>query len=1196
MGDTVRKNLKEILSPERTACNDFTPPQVVSMKFLLKTFVSRRALGAMTTGLLCLATCKATLTAGPTNLLVPLPAGETALTDIGLYQVGWQSYGGEPVRMPVSWQGHADERCGISYKPWDRVFGRESLLIHSPWRVPPGRTWAEYELALPRVTPIKFSFAVVMGPDAGVPDKSDGSTFSCYLTADGVERELMREHQATDKWKQFEFDLSPHAGKTVKLRLQVEPGPKNNPSWDWSFFGDAKFTVGAGQDARGEWLKRLTGTRAYAATSKASLVALSNSASNGVVPSNLLPFSNKLERTADGWRFTYAGADGPVTFTFTPATGTLDDFTAQLGKGRPFLPATGGGAIVARKLENNTEEVQARGGRAVEVRREGDTLNVVWEYDLPDQPLRIAWRYRMQGKALVVSARCDEPVISRFSLGSAAAPLRRTLTVPYLPGVVNYLPVEGVFVFRYLDWTQSHASVCPQGEAAYQLTTASNRNALVETGYIAVSPDIGEVLPNVPHPPSSFLGVLGPRIMLDIWGHSEGTFAGDARRLRELKDHGVDHLAIIQHAWQHYGYDVKLPDHIPANPALGGDEAMKLFGQAANECGYLWALHENYLDLYPDAPSYDATARVLQADGSPSFGWFNEGTKVQAFGIKATRALSFARQNSPEAHARYGTTAAYLDVHTCAPPWNQLDHDATQPQAAMMALRVKREPELFQFERDTHGGPLFGEGANHFYWAGPCDGVEAQVPGGEDHAPFLDLDLLKLHSQMVNHGMGYYERWYRRGYGLAWGVDAGSPRSLDQYRAQEIAYGHAGFIGNPLPAHIQYVWREHNLMHPIQRLYGTARPVEIRYQVQGRYVTGSAALVAGDTSRHRIRYDSGLTLWVNWRKEPWRVMPNDEFRMTKEARSSKPAFVIRHSSFDLPQRGFLALGQDTEVATALHDGKLGDYAECPEFIFADARTHFDPADGRPRKAIEPRLREFRYLGGNRAQITYEWIVNDSLDNDFTCYVHAVNERAPAAQHIVFQQDHALLRPTSQWRKGDVIVDGPYEVSVSDKFDDYDLVVGLYKPGLSVLRLQGMADRHGRIPIAKLRLQKQNGQVTTITAAPASRPPPGSDEDFTAHTNPPGTWLDFGKVATDGSLKINRETDRLVIFPYPRDKSFRASLDLKALAPAAKRTKIQVRALAAETRRDLGPVDFKLEGGRLLLTFPTPGAGRYVVTW
>ena len=121
-------------------------------------------------------------------------------------------------------------------------------------------------------------------------------------------------------------------------------------------------------------------------------------------------------------------------------------------------------------------------------------------------------------------------------------------------------------------------------------------------------------------------------------------------------------------------------------------------------------------------------------------------------------------------------------------------------------------------------------------------------------------------------------------------------------------------------------------------------------------------------------------------------------------------------------------------------------------------------------------------------------------------------------------------------------------------------------------------------------------MTEVTAGPVNISPDGSADDFGAHTNPPGTWLNFGKVATDGSLKVNREANRLVIFPYPRDKTFRASLDLKALAPAAKGAKLQVRALAAGTQADLGPVDFKVEEGRLLLTFGKPGAGRYVVTW
>ena len=339
-----------------------------------------------------------------------------------------------------------------------------------------------------------------------------------------------------------------------------------------------------------------------------------------------------------------------------------------------------------------------------------------------------------QGKALVVSARCDDTAVSRFSLGElGAVPLRKTIDVPYLAGHVQYLRTPGVFVCRYLDWTVSHASNCPQGVANYEPKTDGLRNPLVETGYVAVSPDLGEVLPNIPHPPSPYRELLGPRIMLDIWGHHQGTYQGDAANLRALKDNGVDHLAIISHDWQRYGYDVKLPDHLPANPQYGGDEGMIAFGRAANECGYVWSLHENYIDLYPDAPSYDPSARVLQGDGSPSKAWFNPGTKVQSFGLKCNRALDFARRNAPEIHRRYGTTAAYLDVHTCVPPWHQLDHQADQPMAAMALGKVKNDTALFQFMRDAHGGPLFGEGRQPFLLGRPLR--RRRGPGGRRRGP-----------------------------------------------------------------------------------------------------------------------------------------------------------------------------------------------------------------------------------------------------------------------------------------------------------------------------------------------------------------------------------------------------------------------------------------------------------------------------
>ncbi len=181
----------------------------------------------------------ATASAANQDLSVPIPPGETFLADIGLYQVSWQSGNNPPVSMPIAWSGHFEPTAGISYQVRRRVLDRRALLLHSPWHVPPGKTWVDYELALPNLKPIRLKFGIAMGPDVAGPDQSDGVTFSCFLISDRRRQKLLRRHHSEARWLDYDFDLTPYAGKTVVLRLQVEPGPQNNPSFDYSFFGDA---------------------------------------------------------------------------------------------------------------------------------------------------------------------------------------------------------------------------------------------------------------------------------------------------------------------------------------------------------------------------------------------------------------------------------------------------------------------------------------------------------------------------------------------------------------------------------------------------------------------------------------------------------------------------------------------------------------------------------------------------------------------------------------------------------------------------------------------------------------------------------------------------------------------------------------------------------------------------------------------
>ena len=175
----------------------------------------------------------------------------------------------------------------------------------------------------------------------------------------------------------------------------------------------------------------------------------------------------------------------------------------------------------------------------------------------------------------------------------------------------------------------------------------------------------------------------------------------------------------------------------------------------------------------------------------------------------------------------------------------------------------------------------------------------------------------------------------------------------------------------------------------------------------------------------------------------------------------------------MPQWGFLAVGPETRVATALHDGHVADYAECPEYVFADARTNPQAAGLQPRKNIEPRLASFKYLGGDRVQVTYEWIVNDTLDADYHCFVHGVHPGSDQPDGIVFQQDHAVPQPTSRWQAGRGSSTAPTNSPCRRRSTVTTWRSGYYK-GQRVA-LKG-CDAEDRVTLARLKLDRSAGKI------------------------------------------------------------------------------------------------------------------------
>ncbi len=69
--------------------------------------------------------------------------------------------------------------------------------------------------------------------------------------------------------------------------------------------------------------------------------------------------------------------------------------------------------------------------------------------------------------------------------------------------------------------------------------------------------------------------------------------------------------------WGYWGYDSMHPDVLPPNPDCGGAEGLADLARRVKAQGYLFALHDQYVDMYAHAPSYDTDLAIVMQDGRP---------------------------------------------------------------------------------------------------------------------------------------------------------------------------------------------------------------------------------------------------------------------------------------------------------------------------------------------------------------------------------------------------------------------------------------------------------------------------------------------------------------------------------------------------------------------------------------------------
>lgn len=176
----------------------------------------------------------------------------------------------------------------------------------------------------------------------------------------------------------------------------------------------------------------------------------------------------------------------------------------------------------------------------------------------------------------------------------------------------------------------------------------------------------------------------------------------------------IDRAMVVLAGWINGGYDVRHPDVLPAAPECGGNDALAAAAKRIRDCGYLFGLHDNYQDMYEDAPSWDEQWLNKDASGQPRMGGnWNGGQAWQVCAIKQVELAARAETNLPEIARLFAPSIYFIDtvfawpLVTCEDPAHPMSRRDDLLWKTNLCLLAKSHFGLFGSEEGRE-------------WAVPC--------------------------------------------------------------------------------------------------------------------------------------------------------------------------------------------------------------------------------------------------------------------------------------------------------------------------------------------------------------------------------------------------------------------------------------------------------------------------------------------
>ncbi len=636
--------------------------------------------------------------------------------------------------------------------------------------------------------------------------------------------------------------------------------------------------------------------------------------------------------TASGriWRFTYKDADTQLEYEVKPGAGFWEPVTVKLD-----------GTVVGKAMTEAGLKFVAEPGnrRLIRAEQVDNRLEAFWQATVHGTEVVIQSTVRLWQKSLVVDCICMGGLATELSYGRIDGVERpELLLLPYMNyggHHLNVLMSKGkvpCFASVWMDWYRSNASapfcvdkiegdkVQLNGGVRYIPKTDGKRNDLFERFFVTFSPIFEETLATIANPPAKGGREAATRLWQESWGPNN--YEREHARSKKLRAYGIERLTQCNHeiTWRDGGESFTFREN--AAPGKGGDNALIDYVAAQRALGWRSGLYTNYTDFAPVNAYWDTDRVMRRPDNNLVTAW------PRCYSPKALFAVEADRKLAPLVQRKFGTNAAYTDVHTSVSPWDRTDFDARVPGAGTFAATFYAYGELLLHDQWVYDNHCWSEGNHQWLYAGLCVGNYGLTYSSLRlwEYPYLPhFDLLKMHPLSVDIGVPWTSQFFTGK--KDWQSPENIVASIDQFLAATIAYGHIGWLVEETHG-IRQTCRSYYMLQPLQSRYAMLKPQEIRYGTDIGLATSSEAFQSGDWRHSKlfILYPNGLRLWVNGNAtESWQIAG------------------IAH---ELPPFGWLAIGLDgfIECSETLN-GRRYDRASSPEGVFLDGRGTWRRFDG-----------------------------------------------------------------------------------------------------------------------------------------------------------------------------------------------------------------------------------------------------------